>query len=114
MHFDTDAHNKTLNEEFVSMFGEVPPKVVIDTFNQIGNPVTRMTRMYDLIGRIVKGYEIQLNMNQDHNANYRILPKDFDQIFHQGRRKSSNDMNDSHTSFEVDDPGVDNKEVCYS
>jgi hypothetical protein len=45
------------------MFGEVPPKVVIDTFNQIGNPVTRMTRMYDLIGRIVKGYEIQLNMN---------------------------------------------------
>lgn len=58
MHFDTDAQGKSLNEEFISMFGEKPPKVVIDTFNLIGNPVTRMTRMYDLIGRIVKGYEI--------------------------------------------------------
>lgn len=114
MHFDTDANDKTLNEEFFDMFGEVPPKVVVDTFNQIGNPVTRMTRMYDLIGRIVKGYEIQLNMQQDHFANYRILPKEFDLIFHQGRRKSSNEMNDSHTSFEIEEPALQNKEASYS
>ena len=57
MHFNTDAHNRSLNEEFLEMFDEVPPKVVVDTFDQIGNPVSRMTRMYDLIGNIVKSYE---------------------------------------------------------
>lgn len=63
------------------MFGEVPPKVVVDTFNQIGNPVTRMTRMHDLINNIVKTYETQLNLNPNDDSditNYRILPKEFD------------------------------------
>ena len=27
MHFDTDVHKRSLNEEFVAMFDEVPPKV---------------------------------------------------------------------------------------
>ena len=75
MHYDTDVHKRSLNDEFFEMFGEEPPKVVVDTFNQIGNPVRCMTRMYDLIGNIVKSYEISLN---DYYANYRILPKDFD------------------------------------
>lgn len=117
MHFDTEVHKRSLNEEFVEMFGEVPPKVVSDTFNQIGNPVSRMTRMYDLIGNIVKSYEAWLNVNRDQTdyyANYRILPKDFEQSFHQGRRRSSNEMNDSHNSLDVDELGVDNKEVYYS
>lgn len=65
MHFDTDVHKRSLNEEFVAMFDEEPPKVVVDTFNQIGNPVRCMTRMYDLIGNIVKSYETSLNVNRE-------------------------------------------------
>jgi len=53
MHFDSDKENRSLNDEFVRAFGEKPPKVIIDTFDLIGNPFKRMVRMYELIEVII-------------------------------------------------------------
>ena len=72
------------------MFGEAPPAEIAGLFKQIGNPVKRMTEMYDLIGQIIQKSE--QNLQQDHYTNYRFLPKDFEYAFNQARRKSSSEL----------------------
>lgn len=70
--------------------------MIVDTFNKIGNPLTRMQRMYDLMGSIINQYEENLNKNKEqpeHHGNYRFTPKMYDQIFHTyGNRKSSSEI----------------------
>jgi hypothetical protein len=98
MHFDTDENKVTLNEQFVKQFGEIPPAVIINTFNVIGNPLARMKRMHELIEVIIKQIETSLNKNKDqpeHHESYYLTPEVFDKIFHNKldiRRKSSNEV----------------------
>ena len=84
------------------MFGEEPPAEIALLFQQIGNPVKRMTEMYDLIGNIIQ--QSEQNLKQNHYTNYRILPKDFEFAFNQSRRKSSSEMDAIISSVEVEDP----------
>jgi hypothetical protein len=98
------------------MFNEAPRKDIVEIFNTIGNPVSRLSRMDVLISSIINKFEVNLNINgdsPDHRANYRVLPKEYDQIFHQDRRKSSNDMNDSSVSLDAEDPSGSEKEENY-
>lgn len=81
MHFDTDLHQRSLNEEFLQTFGEAPPDEVVSLFNQIKNPLFRMTEMYNLIDQLTQELELSLRTNKgpaENYTNYRILPIDYD------------------------------------
>jgi len=85
MHFDTDAEQRTLNEEFVRLYHESPPDIIIKLFDIIGNPLTRMKRMQDLIEEILQQLEKLLNANKPEpeiHESYYITPAHFEKIFH--------------------------------
>jgi hypothetical protein len=53
MHFDTDLEGRSLNEEFIRLYNEHPPNIIIELFDIIDNPLAKMIRMSVIIDEII-------------------------------------------------------------
>jgi hypothetical protein len=69
---------------------------VRDNFDTIGNPISRMNRMYEILEHIVEQLETMLNKDNEVpelHESYYITPLHFEKIFHSHRSRSlSNDF----------------------